>query len=861
MTRTIFFRLLVCIFFISLFLNTAFLNTALSQDSLQSTTINISGKVTSDKSEILSNVLVSVKNAASSESFTSFTNEEGVFQFTLQEGKYSFSIDRLGYEKYLLNNVSIDKNSSKVFNIILLSKSDFTTEQIDVEGQFRQKQEDLRTSLFNVLPKEVKVLPGAIEDVMRSLKSLPGVTAPNDYSSQLVVRGSGPDQNLIIMDDVEIFNPYRLYGLVSMFNPETLQDITLITGGFPAKYGDRLSAVLDVNNREGIRDKNISGITNVNIASANLILQGKNPFNIPGSFIVSSRRTYYDLILGPFAKSAGLITEDSQLPNFKDLQFKVSFGPFARHKFFINGIFSSDGVDVIPGPDRTQPDSVIAKDVTNNNVLSASWQYIPNSNFLSKTTLSWYKNSGDNEFEGDILDPLIDKEGLTPGQRDSLKAIGALLGFEFDSKYLFRKYSISNKNTLIAGKNYYEFGGSFDIIRTDLTYTLNLDENFKNYIRSLPNSRALLEDFNIEGNDNYRGSLYAQGRFKIGEKFYFQPSLRSDYYSVLKKVYLSPRVNFGYAVDPLTTLRSSVGIYYQSPGYEKLIDGQTFYDLNGEYGQKLKAEQSIHYILGVERWLNNEWLAKVEGYYKKFSNLITSERLTAYRYEFYINDPTNRDPSYIGDPANWTRSQTKIAYDSVTANPINGVTGNAYGVELSLEKKYSGPDSKFYGWVNYSLSWADRTRDGLTQPFRFDQRHVVNIVMNYRFNKTFELGARWTYASNFPYTEPIGITPRVNRDSLVVNPFTQQIIFNLDFGNDNNRLNANKPAYHRLDVRFSAYTNFWNTDWIFYIDVINAYNRKNVIGYDYDLTSNYEVKRSTIGMFPILPTIGINARF
>jgi len=113
----------------------------------------------------------------------------------------------------------------------------YTTDIIDVEGQFKQSQNDLRTSIFNVFPKNIKILPGATEDVLRSIKVFSGVSSPNDFTSQLVIRGSGPDQNLIIMDDVEIFNPYRLYRLVSMFNPETLHDITLITGGFPSKYG------------------------------------------------------------------------------------------------------------------------------------------------------------------------------------------------------------------------------------------------------------------------------------------------------------------------------------------------------------------------------------------------------------------------------------------------------------------------------------------------------------------------------------------------------------------------------------------------------------------------------------------------
>ncbi|MBN8570082.1 MAG: TonB-dependent receptor [Ignavibacteria bacterium] len=834
-----------------------FSNLSYPQDTSK---ILLTGKIISDKEDVLTSILVTLKNYTTPESYTAVTDENGFYSFEVNEGRYIISIERNGFEKYS-QVINAEKSSANVFNITLIEKSTYTTEQITVESEFRQRQEDLRTSMYNVLPTEVKMLPGAIEDVMRSLKSLPGVTAPNDFTSQLVVRGSGPDQNLIVMDDVEIFNPYRLYGLVSMFNPETLQDITLITGGFPAKYGDRLSAVLDVNNKEGVRDKTFSMITNVNIASANVIVQGKNPFKIPGSWIVSSRRTYYDLILGPFAKSAGLITDDSSLPNFRDVQFKFAFGPFKKSKFLINGIFSSDGVDVIPGSERTNPDSVTAKDVTNNNVLSASWVYLPNSKFLSKTTASWYKNTGDNNFEGDILDPLIDREGLTPGQRDSLKAIGALLGFKFDSKYNFRKYSIVNKSTLFAGKNYFEFGGGLDLIRTDITYTLNLDEAFKSFIRSQPNAQAILEDFSITGNDNLRASVYGQGRFKAGDKIYYQPSLRVDYYSFLKRVYISPRFNVGYSIDPVTTIRSSVGLYYQSPGYEKLVDGQTFYDLTGSAGDNLKAERSTHFVLGIDRWLNNEWNAKIEGYYKKFDDLITQKRVTNYRYEFTLADPTITDPAYIGDPANWIRSDTKLAYDSITTTPINGVTGNAYGIEFSLEKKYSGPDSKFSGWINYAYSFANRTRDGLEYPFRFDQRHVVNIVANYRFNKTFELGARWTYASNFPYTPPVGITPRVSRDSLVVNPFTQQVIFNLDFGDDVNRFSQVRPAYHRLDVRFSAYTKFWNTDWVFYIDVINAYNRKNVLSYDYDLTSDYQIKRNTVGMFPILPTIGVNARF
>ena len=822
----------------------------------------VEGIVRSEKGDPIANIFVEIKSA-SGETEGEYTSGSGKFSFEgMEAGAYTVTIENPDYVFYEIRDLNVSAGETKYLNVTLLDRSQYSTETIEVEEGFRQRQDDLRTSVLNISPKNVKVLPGAIEDVMRSLQSLPGVTSPNDFTSQLVIRGSGPDQNLIIMDDVEIFNPYRLYGLVSMFNPETLADITLITGGFPSKYGDRLSAVLDVINREGNTERNFSLTSNVNIANANMILEGKNPFKIPGSWIVSSRRTYYDLIVGPFAKNAGLITEDSSFPSFKDLQFKLAFGPFSKHKFLLNGIFSEDGVAIISGKDREDPDSVNVNDVTKNDVVSLAWHYIPNENFISRTTVSWYKNNGVNDFEGEILDPLIDKENLTEEQKDSLKAIGALLGLQFDSQYFFRKYGIGNRSVFIdRNDNRYEFGGGFDIITTDLTYNLNLDDQFRSLIQSLPNARALLDEFNIDGNNNYRGNVFVQGRFDINKKFFYQPSLRADYYSYLKRIYLSPRINLGYAIDPLTTIRAGAGVYYQSPGYEKLVDGRTFFDLNIVDGAKLKAEESLHYILGIERWLDNTWLAKVEGYFKKFNNLIVQEKLTNYRYEYSLNDPSNTDPSYVKDPANWTRSQMEFAYDSVTTVPVNIGRGDSYGIEFSLEKKYTGPDTKLYGWVNYALSFSNRVEDGIQYPYRFDQRHVFNIVLNYRVNSWFDIGARWSYATNFPFTPPVGITPRVVNDSIVVNPFTNSVVFNLDFGGTENKYSAQRPAYHRLDIRLSALTRFWDTDWTFYIDVMNVYNRTNVLGYDYSLNDDLSINRRVVGMIPILPTIGVNARF
>ncbi len=116
-----------------------------------------------------------------------------------------------------------------------------------------------------------------------------------------------------------------------------------------------------------------------------------------------------------------------------------------------------------------------------------------------------------------------------------------------------------------------------DIVRTDLNYNLKIDDQFRSFIRNFPSASALLDNFNLTGEDNIRAYVYAQSMFKVSKKFFAQPSLRLDYFQIIKTPYLAPRFNIGYAIDPLTTIRTSFGLYYQSPGLEKLVDGRTFF--------------------------------------------------------------------------------------------------------------------------------------------------------------------------------------------------------------------------------------------------------------------------------------------
>jgi hypothetical protein len=780
-------------------------------------------------------------------------------------GDYKVRFSAIGHQTKLID-VKIVSNRTTELNVTL-NQTVIEIQSVQVTGLKIQEQSDTRTSLIDLNPRNAKILPGAAEDVLRTLQSLPGVLAPNDFSSQLVVRGSGPDQNLIIMDDVEIFNPYRLYGVVSMFNPDAVADVNLISGGFPVRYGDRLSAVLDVTNREGDNSKYLKGNINASIADANIVLEGKNPLNIKGSWLLNSRRTYYDLIIEPFVKSAGLVDENTSFPNFYDFQTKLVFGPFNGHKFLFNGIISRDGVDVVSGKKRNTPDSIGVYNITRNDVVSVAWHYAPSEKYFNKLVISSYKNNGNTDFDSQILDPSLNRSSFQNTIPDTLKPY--LLGFKFTGDFDYRKISIDDRFTYLWKDNVFEAGAGVDFMETTINFKFNLDPALQAILAANPQFRAALSDLkDVKIYNRYR--TYVQNSFKITEKLFLTPGLRFDYYNLLHKGYVAPRLSISYAIDDITTLRGAWGFYYQSPGYEKLRDQNILFDLADVYTKPLRAEKAIHYVLGIERWLSDDWSLKFESYYKDFSNIIIQERVIG---TGFLTEPIPGTNPRLAD--DWTKP-IAVGVDSITQIPVNNSYGNSYGFEFFLSKRNLMNNNKFSGWISYALAYANRYEDGVKLPFKFDQRHTVNIVVNYEFADWFNVGLRWQYGSGFPYSEPKGIKPRIiyqdlNGDGVPETPVIAtrrsfnnpngegEVIFDIDYGDQ--KLNARKPPYHRLDIRFNFLAQFWSLDWIFYLDVINVYNRKNVINYDYFVDNDLTLGREQNNMFPILPTLGISIKF
>ncbi|NUM70915.1 MAG: TonB-dependent receptor [Ignavibacteriaceae bacterium] len=797
------------------------------------------------------------------------TDLNGKFRISgIPAGPRKLRFSFVGY-KTIFQDVEVIAGKTVEISVTMNETEAIKVSEVTVLGKDLRKPSETETSIIDLNPDRAKILAGAGEDVLRTLQALPGVLAPNDFSSQLIIRGSGPDQNLIIIDNVEIFNPYRLYGFISMFNPDAVSDISLITGGFPSKYGDRLSAVLDVTNREGNLSKSITGSVNASVTNANVILEGKNPFNIRGSWLLNSRRTYYDLILEPIARNNGLVEDNVAFPSFYDLQAKLAFGPFDGHKFLLTGIYSADGVNIVSGKNRRSPDSISVNNVTRNDVAAFTHQYAPNNRFLSETTVSWYKNSGDTGFDSDVLDPSLNREAFNDGnfRIDTLRQY--LYNFKVTSDFRFEKTTIENKSALFWGNNLLEFGGGVDFFTITIRFDFEIDDQLRAIFSSNPNFRSAVSDLaDVKTYKRYKA--FAQNRFYFSENFYATAGLRFDNYEILNKSYIAPRLALSYGLDNLTTIRAAWGVYYQSPGYEKLRDQGVFFDLTEKYTRDLQAEKSVHYVLGLERWLSTEWNLRVEAYYKDFTDLIVPKRVQGTKY--YTEQIPGRDPRY---PSGWTRPVAVLS-DSITQIPVNDSYGESYGLEFLIAKKNRDASSRISGWISYALSFSDRVENNLTLPFRFDQRHTVNIVIDYAINDVWNIGLRWQYGSGFPNTFPMGIKPRVimvdtdgdlKPDAPAIStkqsfsqPGVQEVAYDIDFG-DGSKFNGRKPVYHRLDVRISALANFWGLRWDFYLDVINAYNRSNIIGYDYYVNDDLTLGTEPTSMLPIIPTLGVSIKF
>ncbi|MYD69125.1 MAG: TonB-dependent receptor [Acidobacteria bacterium] len=770
---------------------------------------------------------------------TAATGADGRFTVTLAPGDGEL---RVGSDGYLETTVTLEPAIAAAggdLEILLFSNT--FAETVEVVSAPLTLPE--RPSATPIQAEEVFEVAGAFDNIFRTLDTLPGVASTGDFGSRLAVRGGTPDQNLTMMDGVEIHNPYRLFGLVSAFNPETVERFELTAGGFGAAYGDRLSSLLIVDNRPGERD--LTGSTSASVTDANVVFEGAAPGD--GSWLLTGRRTYYDLV-------AGLVT-DQNLPSFADLQLQANwtFGP--GHRLSLFGLTSRENADFRfdPEDDEESGDTGGLVSEAGNDLGSLRFDAVLGNRATSRTIVSWYRNT-----ELLDVDATFESSSRRSNAPDEESAAGST-SVVFDRDLSVRDLSVRQEFAFSASASH-TIDTGIELHQLDSAARLSITGDRNEAVANPSSARGgtgLPDDLDSTLGGT-RGGAWVQDRYTVTPWLSVEPGLRLEWSTVNGDAVLSPRFAATVLLPGSSRLRVAGGLYTQSPGYEKLIQSDYFFDLSPDVVSNLRHERSTHLVTGFEKDLGSDTLFRVEGYYKTFDDLIVgrlepeAERLARVaRYDF---------------PADLQASVPSEA--QITSIPENGGRGSAYGVDAYLVR--SNPASRLAGWLSYAWGRADRDTYGLRYPFEYDRRHAFNAVGRIRIGRGWSVATTAQVATGFPYTPAVGLRVASDEDAggrLV--PARDAIgapVYTVDLGGLAALQQGRLPYYARVDLRIANRPGGPSGRWSWYIEVINLLNRDNPVEVETSLAHDPDgpmpriVESPTAG-FPLIPSFGVRVRF
>lgn len=472
------------------------------------------------------------------------------------------------------------KQSSKI--VIELKVASYETDEVVVTSErYFDKPNELITSTNSLSAEEIRRAPGAVEDLNRMIQSLPGVTTATDSRNDLIVRGGSPVENFILVEGIEVpnINHFGTQGAsggpIGMINVDFLNDVTFSAGGFPAKYGDKLSSIMDVQYRNGDRN-NFNGKVDIGIAGGGFILEGPLQDG-KSSYLFSARKSYLDLILS----STGL----TAVPNYSNFNLKATYELAENHKLTFIGL---GGIDKINFKGFDDEDTPVIKDTDFSGWSAAGgivhkW-LIGNQTFL-QTSLS--TNMYQREVSEDSLGKLtfsnesLDKEFVLRSDLSQRFSPTDLIETGFTAKF------ITNNNTIFRSQTLDIYGS----ILPELNYD------------------AVAEAYKFAPYIQYSKNLF--GRLDL------MAGLRYDYFSYLNdKSTISPRTSAGFYILDNLKLNAAYGIYHQAPPLLWLVA----YDQNKDLKQ-MKTEQ---FVTGIEYYPSPDIKITVEYFEKQYSDYANS---------------------------------------------------------------------------------------------------------------------------------------------------------------------------------------------------------------------------------------------
>jgi hypothetical protein len=776
----------------------------------------------------------------SSGSFRVTTGPDGRFTLPALAGDVVVKVTAPGYLDF---TTSVAASAGGPAVELVLVRQPAIAAHVEVRGTTTETTPAAR----RVDPGEVLRTPGALDNIFRALQTLPGVVAIQEALGFMSVRGGSPDQNLTLLDGVEVHDPYRLYGLASAFNPDTIQRFDLATGGFSARYGDRLSSLLTVESRDGAAGGSLGGQASLSVTDANFVLEGAIPRVNGGSWLVSARRTYYDVV-------ADLVS-DQKFPGFNDLQAKGTWAPRAGRKLTVFGLRSRQGGDL-----RIDDDDIDVRfhDKTQNNLGWARFETTIGSSGHSMTVVGHSQTRIDTGFDGLFADQAhrSNAPGVLPVRQGTVR---------YGYATLVRDLSARQELSWAARAHTLNAGAEVHGLSTTLDFSLLGDRN-PNVSGSNLQGGAGLPDELRSAIRSTRAGAWVEDTWALGSTVSLQSGLRVDRVGATGETLLSPRFSANWNPGGATRVRAAFGRYTQSPGYEKLGQSDHLLDLTDPELLGLRSQKALLTSAGVERDLGPSASVRVEGYYKGFDDLLVGA--------------LEPEPVRLARVANYdfpAALQPHIPAEAIiTTAPTNDGRGRAYGIDVVISRTALTTDTRLRGWASYTWGKAEREAYGIRFPFEYDRRHAFSTVLAYQLSPRWELATTTRVASGFARTEALGLrvagapdTADVDgdglRDELVPERDADgRLVYVADFGGVANLQRGRLPVFLRVDARLT-----WRSSsrrWEIYGEVLNVTNRKNAgvltPRLDYDPTSDRprltEVREQSL---PLLPTIGLRVRF
>lgn len=763
-----------------------------------------------------------------------FSNNYGFYSLTAPAGADTVVFSYIGY-KSIVKPIVLNKNISLS---LAFSQEETTLEEVEITAEGAEENvKNTQMSSIHLDMAEIKKIPAFMGevDILKTIQLLPGIKNAGDGNTGFYVRGGGPDQNLILLDEANIYNASHLLGFFSVFNGDAIKSVNLIKGGMPAQYGGRLSSVLDISMKDG-NNKEFEVEGGIGVIASRLTIQGPIVKD-KGSFIISGRRTYIDILAKP-------LIEKSEFKGtsyyFYDLNAKLNYIINDKNRLFLSGYFGRDKFlynDVSGDFKASIP--------WGNASACLRWNHIHTSKLFSN--LSAIFTNYDFSFGATQQDfQLIIRSGVTdyglkydfnyfPNSRHTVK---------FGAAYTFHSFAPTSVSAQ-EGADIFDLGKKIKLYSHDAAVYVSDDWDLTQKLRVNVGLRF--------------GNFTQVGPFDRYKKDFFGKIVDTIHYKTNQVVAnyngLEPRLSLRYATGKNSSIKASYARNFQYIHLASISSVSLPTDIWMPSTELIKPQLSNQYAIGFFKNLKeNLFETSVEVYYKTMANQIEYKEGA---------QPT----------------------DNIYDNPDNAYTfgkGWAYGAEFFMKKS----KGKFTGWIGYTLSWTWRQfaeiNFGEKYLAKYDRRHDVSVVMTYNANKQWDFGMVWVYGSGNRGTLPNGFflyEGSLSNDYGLRNSYQFVPYHRMDLNvtyspNRTKKLEKRRQALilsykeRGLDNTDIQVTKKWTRNFSnsFTLSLFNVYNRHNpyfiYVTREGDFTKGtLKVGAKQVSLFPILPSITWNFKF